>query len=223
MRAPKTKSCFSTTFSCFATRYRNLLFLKEDLLDFNVAALNELRTPILNQLVDLHCSSIPKSRFSYLPISVRRQIYSKFASSEFSRIYIAMEKDKDNLIGGVLVQNFQSSKQLSDFMSYLRYMPAILASAIRHPITWLSQTFAEIRLNPRRFEGVYISAIYVTNSHQGKGVGRALIQKVKLDFPLTRLTVMTESHNNTGLNFYLSTNWKVKAQCINTILLTLDS
>ena len=68
----------------------------------------------------------------------------------------------------------------------------------------------------------YISAIYVKKSDQGNGIGSALIQKVKFDYPSTKFTVMTESNNEKAIDFYLSTNWKVEARCHNSLLLTLD-
>jgi ribosomal protein S18 acetylase RimI-like enzyme len=77
-------------------------------------------------------------------------------------------------------------------------------------------------LNSRRLESIYISALYIAKSSRGNGIGSALIQKVKFDYPLAKITVMTESNNSNALNFYLKTNWKVEARCHNTLLLTLD-
>jgi GNAT superfamily N-acetyltransferase len=153
---------------------------------------------------------------------VRKKIYLNFAASQFSRIYIATEKDTEGLTGAVLVQDLKSGSQLSELIFYLRYAPFILASAICHPVIWLSQTYAEIRLKSRRLESIYISAIYVKKSDQGNGIGSALIQKVKFDYPSKKFTVMTESNNEKAIDFYLSTNWKVEARCHNTLLLTLD-
>jgi ribosomal protein S18 acetylase RimI-like enzyme len=191
-------------------------------LHFNIIVLNEIKISTLNELVKIHQSSIPKSRFSSLPISVRRHIYVNFIANPFSKIYIARANDTKELIGAILIQDFQTAGRQSHSMSYLKFAPFILASAIRHPVIWLYQTFAETRLISRCRKSIYISAIYVSESHQGNGVGSSLIQRVKSEYPLAKFTVMTESENKHALNFYLCNHWKVEARYKKTILLSLE-
>ncbi len=187
-----------------------------------IISLSELGQPLLDDLIALHVLSIPNSRFSTLPKSLQRKIYLEFVGDEFSRVYVVQEAESHRTVGAVLVQDYQGKNPGTSFATYFRYLPSIAACVIHHPIIWVGQTFAELRLNSRKIGTVYISAIFVSKTHQGRGLGLSLFRRVKEDFPRANLSVMTESTNRGALMFYVRNNWKISASILNTIFLTQD-
>lgn len=192
-------------------------------MSIEIISLNELGQVLLDDLIALHVLSIPNSRFSTLPRSMQRKIYLEFVGDESSRIYVAREGESHRMVGAVLVQDFQGRNPGASLATYVRYLPSIAACVIRHPVIWLGQTFAELRLNSRKSGTVYISVIFVSKIYQGRGLGRSLICRVKEDFLRARLSVMTESTNRVALLFYTRNNWKIRTSSLNTIFLTQDT
>lgn len=192
-------------------------------MNIEIISLNELGQALLDELIALHVLSIPNSRFSTLPQSMQRKIYLEFVADESSRIYMAQEAETHRMVGAVLVQDFQGKNPGASVAKYIKYLPSIAACIIRHPVIWLGQTFAELRLNSRKTGTVHISVIFVSKIYQGRGLGSSLICRVKEDFLQAKLSVMTESTNRVALLFYTRNNWKIRTSSLNTIFLTQDT
>ncbi len=190
------------------------MFLIEKI-DFSFFSNNFNKILLVEKLANLHYKNLPNSQYTLLGIDAVKLFYFSILSSKRINLYLA-KKDKSEIVGFIISSNNNLSifkLILLNIFSNNYIKPRLFTKFVnfRFLIRMFSSLFYKMEkiTFDRNKKYIKIISLIVSESYQGKGIGKSLIKPI---FNLSRLEnydnilAVTTTYQKKAISFYDSIN-----------------